>query len=287
MTRRGRVYKARNCLERVDSGVEWRVTTLLSPLRRDLRTLSEEGRLPPKGCDTAFCCCCCSSSFFNSILLRLHVVRVKPASASPGFDRKTNPLVQQRHIELQSEILVNSIRVPLFFIHLETKQGSVSWLLLKLRQKSAAFPWGTSFFFFFNTNQLLLFEIFCFMNTFISLFYPLFQGEPGLQPAVGWSHISLLPSSAYILLASSLKHSQEKATEEDGKVEQWKQRKAVERLPQCSHCTFITTGILHKHTQGKALKTFFPAFPFHNKTRGGPVIGKGAAVAQEVQQVVQ
>lgn len=63
--------------------------TLLSPLKRDLRTLSEEGSLR--------CFLLLSSLFFflNSAptLLRLHAVKVKPASASPGFDRKTNPLI--------------------------------------------------------------------------------------------------------------------------------------------------------------------------------------------------
>lgn len=172
---------------------------------------------------------------------------------------------------LQSETLVNSIRAPLLLIYWETKQSSVSFgSFLKLRrEKSAAFPWGTISFLFFNTNQLLLFEIFCFMNTFISLFY-LFQGEPGLQPstAAGWSHISLLQSSAYILLTSQSEAFPVKgnAPLKKNHRRRWKtgtmeanegtgkgSRSAVTAL-------LITTGILYKDTRVNALKTLLPAF---------------------------
>lgn len=82
MTRRDRVYKARNCLERADSGVEWRVTAAGATFC----TASEERRVHRASLLSALFRISASSLPLEALS------ELKPASALPGFAGKAEPL---------------------------------------------------------------------------------------------------------------------------------------------------------------------------------------------------
>lgn len=102
-----------------------------------------------------FAACCSVGLVFNLAFGDVAFSKLKPATA----------LLQQihwfyhRHMELQSETWLIPSGSIYYLFALKQNKAELFWGLLKLHQKSVTFPW-TFLFFFQNTNQLSLFEIF-------------------------------------------------------------------------------------------------------------------------------